>query len=146
MPGIPARGARRMGLLFAGAQPLRQATCAILLPGPLFTVPTSLHHRWDAFDDDWVQRLERRRAWVEPVRAALLLERCDLVVEHLHLARLAGTQLVADIEPIDHDVILDFAGVLHDHPRRRCVKSLLAWLGAHRRVVDGLLYLPFLPG
>src|SRR5262245_36396039 len=92
-------------------------------------------YRSDALDDDWVQRLGRRRAWVESVRAALLLKMGDLNVEHLHLARLAGTQLVADIEPIDHDVILDLAGVLHDHSRRRCVKSLLGWLGAHRRVV-----------
>ena len=40
---------------------------------------------------------------------------------------------MADIEPIDHDVILD-TGVLHDHSRRRCVKSLLAW----RRFQQGL--------
>ena len=50
---------------------------------------------------------------------------------------------MADIEAIDHDVILDLAGVLHDHSRRRCVKSLLAWLGAHRRVVVGHLHLLF---
>ena len=79
---------------------------------------------------------------VEPVGAALLLKTGNLGVEHLHLARLAWTQLVADIETIDHDVILNLAGVLHDHPRRRCVKSLLAWLGAHRRVVVGHLPSP----
>src|SRR5262249_11277365 len=122
-----------LGLVDLGTSPSH--TSDNLPPGPLFVAPASLHHRWDALDDDWVQRLARRRAWVAPVRAALLLKIGDLIVEHLHLARLAGTQLVADIEPIDHDVILALAGVLHDHSRRRCVKSLLAWLGAHRRVV-----------
>ena len=90
MPGIRVRVAHRVGLLFDGGQPLRRATCAILLPGPLFIVPASLHHRWDAFDDDGVQRLERRRAWEEPVRAALLAKIRNLVIEHLHLACLAG--------------------------------------------------------
>jgi hypothetical protein len=37
-----------------------------------------------------VQRLERRRAWEEPVRAALLAKIRNLVIEHLHLACLAG--------------------------------------------------------
>jgi hypothetical protein len=40
------------------------------------------------------------RTWIEPVRTSLLLKIRNLVVEHVHLARLAGTQLVADIEPI----------------------------------------------
>ena len=85
VPAMSARCplARRVGVLFDGGQPLRRATCAILLQGPLFIVPASLHHRWDAFDDDWVQRLERRRAWEEPVRAALLLKIGDLVVGQL---------------------------------------------------------------
>src|SRR5262249_45810120 len=99
-----------LGLVDLGTSPSH--TSHNLPPGPLFVAPASLHHRWDALDDDWVQRLGRRRAWVEPVRAALLLKIGDLIVEHLHLARLAGTQLVAEIEPIDHDVILALAGVL----------------------------------
>jgi hypothetical protein len=82
---------------------------------------------------------------VEPVRATLLLKIGDLVVEHLHLARLAGTQLVADMEPIDHDVILDLAGVLHvTRDDGALSRSLL--LGAHRRVVEvvvGHLHLLF---
>jgi hypothetical protein len=45
MAGIRVRAVHRVGLLFDGGQPLRQATCAILLPGPLFIVPASLHQR-----------------------------------------------------------------------------------------------------
>jgi hypothetical protein len=41
-------------------------------------VPASLH-RWDAFDDDWVQRLERRGAWEEPV--SLEVRRRDGIAE-----------------------------------------------------------------
>src|SRR5262249_28413304 len=36
MAGIRAHAAHRLGLLFDGSQPLRRATCAILLPGPSF--------------------------------------------------------------------------------------------------------------
>jgi len=49
-----------------------------LHPELLFVAPAHLHPRWYALDDDWVKRLGRRRAWVEPVRAALALEIRDV--------------------------------------------------------------------
>ena len=67
MPGIRARVAHRVGLLFDSGQPLRRATCAILLPGPLFIVPASLKHRRHPFNDNWMQGLERRGAGEEPI-------------------------------------------------------------------------------
>ena len=44
MAGIRVRVAHRVGLLFDGGRPLRRATCAILLPGPLFIVPARGMH------------------------------------------------------------------------------------------------------
>jgi hypothetical protein len=73
-----------------------------LPPGLLFVAPASLHHRWDAFDDNWVQRLGLRRAWVEPVRAALLLKIGDLVVGQLDVVlALARAERVPVRKPVD---------------------------------------------
>ena len=61
-------------------------------------MPASLHHRWDAFDDDWVQRLGRRGAGEEPIRAALLLKIGDLVVGQLDVVlALPRQQRVANL-------------------------------------------------
>jgi hypothetical protein len=87
MPGIRARVAHRVVSYSTAvsrfAEPHARSACN---KGPLFIVLASLHHRRDAFDDDGVQRLGRRRAWVEPLSAALALEKCDVFVGHLDVA------------------------------------------------------------
>ena len=79
----------------SAASRLRRATCAILLPGPLFIVPASLHHRWDAFDNDGVQRLERRGAGndrqVDLGRTALPRFAVSVGERNLHLRVARGT-------------------------------------------------------
>ena len=88
-----------------------------VLAGPLFVAPASLHHRWDALDDDWVQRLGRRRAWEEPVRAALLLKIGDLLVGQLDvMLALPRQQLVRLGMPVDDNVRLHFRRIEERHP------------------------------
>ena len=73
-------------------------------------MPASLHHRWDVFDDDWVQRLERRRAGEEPIRAALLLKISDLVVGQFDVVlALARAKRVPLRKPVDDYVGLHLA-------------------------------------
>jgi hypothetical protein len=119
--------ARRSHVMLAShavdSLPFADHTSDNLPPGLLFVAPANLDHRWYALDDDWVQRLRPRCAWIEPVRAALALKIRNVLVGQLDvMLALLRQQRVRLGMPVYDDVRLHFGRIEERHPAvgQRC--------------------------